>query len=172
LCGCSAGGEGDRSYPIRSGLTNRGRAPPGEIRPGSLLAAGVDRVTPLHPFAPRLHPDLHHKLPGIAPIFLICQRSSGITRMFAPPRISQAPGPGLPPRGGSPFLVQTVQTTILICTYISIFISNSRILPGMAGIFVCTFSETPVQTRCKGVNLTNEYRDFYQQALRQSILQP
>jgi len=47
------GGEGDRSYPIRSGLTNRGRTPPDEIRPGSLLAAGVDRgYCPGYTFAP------------------------------------------------------------------------------------------------------------------------
>jgi len=32
-----------------------------EPRPGSLLAAGVDRITPLHPFAPRLHPNLHRE---------------------------------------------------------------------------------------------------------------
>jgi hypothetical protein len=73
--------------------------------------------------------------------------------MFAPVRISQAPGLGLPPRGGSPFLVQTVQTTILICTYISICTSDRRIVIVLAGIFVCTFPENPVQTRCKGANV-------------------
>ena len=77
------------------GSITRGRAPP-----GSILAAGVDRFTLLHSFAPHLHPDLHHTKPGSAPCSSIWWRYSGISVMFAPQWISQAPGAGPPAPAG------------------------------------------------------------------------
>jgi len=55
--------------------------------------------------------------------------------------------------------VQMVQTTILICTYLSIYTSDRRIVIVLAGIFVCTFSEIPVQTWCKGANVREGFPD-------------
>jgi len=131
----------------QSGIT--ARCARGEFRPSAPGAAGVDRgYCPGYTFALVCTLDLHHTKPCIAPESQIRRRYPGIIAMFAPQRISQAPGAGSPAlQADSPFLVQI---TTLISTHLYISISNGTILTVPVDILVCTFSEIPVQTWCKG----------------------
>ena len=133
-----------------SGSPRRGRAPPG-VAPGRRGVSGLHLCTCLHLVCTYLCTRTNLLLRLISGS---AGRDWVSSRRLHQDGFHRHPGPGHPPlQEGSPFLVQMVQMTTLISTYLSLSTSYGTILTVPASIFVCTFPEIPVQTWCKGVSM-------------------